>query len=84
MSRVWTFVIRGGAPFAATEQFTPTLRHDGGPLTLWKMVGTDTRAAEVAAAIRAHTGASVEYHTETQSEEQLAERLALLGVGDEP
>ena len=78
--KVWTFVVRGGQDFELTLPRNPPLHHDGG-MTMWKLVGTQ-RIANAAREILEETGATVEMHTEVQSEEQRALRMKRLGRGD--
>lgn len=76
--KVWTFVIRGGEGFDLRLPRTPTCVHDGG-MTMWKLVGTQS-IADAAKALMEETGATVELHTETQTEEQAALRRERLGL----
>ena len=68
IQKVWTFIIRGGIPFAMSLPQNPPLSHDG-RRTIWKLVGTP-RLAEMAKEIIEGRGASVDVHTEEQTEEQ--------------
>ena len=78
--KLWTFLIRGGEPLELLMSRTPRLEHNGGT-TIWKMVGT-VRIAESIKLLVEEAGASVDLHTEVQTEEQTAERRRLLGIED--
>lgn len=71
--RVWTFVVRGGDPFAISVPLNPTLDHDGS-MTVWKLVATADKAREVEEAIR-EIGSNVTVYTEETTPEQDQERL---------
>lgn len=79
MMQIWTFLIIGGQDFTLTLKNNPTLDHIGGR-TVWKFVGTEASAQALEAAL-ASFGCTVTRTTETESPEQTAERLALLGLG---
>ena len=77
--KVWTFLIRGGAPFSLmfprdSGVLCPPLEYKGRRL-LWKMAGTEEMAHHVETAIREASGCQVERHTEEQTPEQAQERL---------
>ena len=75
--QVWTFLISGGQSFKMTLRNNPTCDHDGGVRTIWKMVGPPCYALQAQLAFQA-LGATVQMFTETESEEQLAERQLLV------
>lgn len=77
MSKVWTFIIRGGEEVTLTlkDRLGPPLRHDGGR-TIWKMVGTEEQSRSVEEMLTGPlVGAWVTRTTEEQSEEQAERRL---------
>ena len=78
---VWTFIIRGGDPFELKVKATlgPALNHIG-PLTVWKMMGTEEEAASIESMVTGPLiGARVERHTEIENPEMLAIRAKRLG-----
>ena len=75
--QVWTFLIIGGQDVSLTLKNNPTLDHIGGR-TVWKFVGMEASAQALEAALVSF-GCTVTRTTETESPEQVAERLALLG-----
>lgn len=77
--QIWTFLIIGGQDVSLTLKNNPTLDHIGGR-TLWKFAGTDDSASALESALKSF-GCIVFRTTETESPEQVAERLALLGKG---
>lgn len=76
--KVWTFVIRGGEGFDLRLPRTPKCEH-AGLFTMWKLVGNQA-VAEAARALMEETGATVELHTEYQTEELTALRRERLGM----
>lgn len=83
VTKVWTFIIRGGEPFDLSAKAKgPGLQHDG-LMTIWKMVGTKAEADSVQALITGpFVGARVERHTESQSPEMQVIRDERLGIKD--
>jgi hypothetical protein len=75
--QVWTFLILGGQSVMLTLGHNPTLDHNGGR-TVWKFVGTEPSAQALESALKSFE-CIVFRTTETESQEQAAERLALLG-----
>jgi hypothetical protein len=75
--QVWTFIIQGGQPFRLTLPVHPLLDHPGTGMTIWKMVGVESEALAVENCVKS-LGCVVQRYTEVQTEEQLAERQALL------
>jgi hypothetical protein len=77
--QVWTFLIIGGQEFTLALKNNPTLDHIGGR-TVWKFVGTESSAQALEVALKSFD-CMVTRTTETESPEQVDERLALLGQG---
>ncbi len=79
MMQVWTFVIIGGQDVSLTLKNNPTLDHLAGGRTVWKFIGSEASAAALESALKSF-GCTVTRTTETESPDQVAERLALLGL----
>lgn len=75
--QVWTFLIIGGQDFTLTLKNNPILDHIGGR-TVWKFVGSEESAQALESALKSFD-CTVFRTTETESPEQVVERLALLG-----
>ena len=76
--KVWTFIIKGGEEFTLTLPNTPALVHSGG-MTVWQMAATKA-VADAAEVLILDTGAAVEKHADSQSDEQTKERRSLMGL----
>ena len=75
---VWTFVIEGSAACELALPGNPTLRHPGKGRTIWKMIGS-SHTVQAAETLLQSIGMLVQRYGETETSEQRAERLALLG-----
>jgi hypothetical protein len=76
--KIWTFIIFGGQGFSLVLPANPKLDHPGGSVrTVWKVYWTEAQALNFRDTIQKCFGASVEIHTESESEEQAEERQAL-------
>jgi len=80
--RLWTFLVRGGEAFTVQPPGNPANHHDGS-MSLFHLTLTEDQKQQVEDAAT-ERGATVEVReVEGETEEQQAERRALLGQGRE-
>jgi hypothetical protein len=80
---LWTFRIRGGRAFACQPEGNPSVVHDG-VVSVFHLMLTEAQAKDLTALIESYECEVLDARpTESQSEEQKAERDLLRGVGRE-
>lgn len=79
--RIWTVSVRGGEPCSIKDGFGIVQDHDGF-LSVWK-VRSDLALLTTILGTLKNNGCAVEYYEDSQTADQKAERLRMLGVQKE-
>lgn len=79
--RIWTVRVSGGDPCSIKDGFGIVQDHDG-YLSVWKVRSDLSLLTTIIAALK-DNGCAVEYYEDSQTADQKAERLRMLGVQKE-